>query len=42
MEPLATRTAAQLRGLLGFETQMQMDSFLKEHEIYGYAVADFE
>ena len=30
-------TAAQLRRLLGFETRMQVDAFLKAHEI-----ADFE
>jgi len=27
-------TAAQLRRLLGFETPMQVDAFLKEHEVY--------
>ena len=35
-------TAAQLRRLLGFETRMQVDAFLKEHEIYDLTVADFE
>jgi uncharacterized protein UPF0175 len=35
-------TAAQLRRLLGFQTRMQVDAFLKEHEIYDYTVADFE
>ena len=30
-------TAAELRRLLGFETRMQVDAFLKAHEI-----ADFE
>jgi hypothetical protein len=35
-------TAAQIRRLLGFETRMQVDAFLKEHEIYDYSVADFE
>ena len=35
-------TASQLRRLLGFETLMQVDAFLKEHEIYDYTVADFE
>ena len=35
-------TAAQLRCLLGFETRMQVDAFLKEHEIYDYSIADFE
>jgi len=35
-------TAAQLRRLLGFETRMQLDGFLKEHEIYDYTAADFD
>ena len=35
-------TAAQLRRLLGFETRMQVDAFLKEHEVYDLTVADFE
>jgi hypothetical protein len=35
-------TGAQLRRLLGFETRMQVDAFLKEHEIYDFTVADFE
>ncbi|MBZ5725575.1 MAG: UPF0175 family protein [Acidobacteriia bacterium] len=35
-------TAAELRRLLGFETPMQVDAFLKEHEIYDYTAADFE
>ncbi len=35
-------TAAQLRRLLGFETRMQVDAFLKEHEVYDYTTADFE
>ena len=35
-------TAAQLRRLLGFETRMQVDAFLKEHEIYDYTASDFE
>ena len=29
-------TAAQLRRLLVFETRMQVDAFLKEHEIFDY------
>jgi hypothetical protein len=37
-----TLTAAQLRRLLGFQTRMQVDAFLKEHEIYDYTAADFE
>jgi hypothetical protein len=35
-------TGAQFRRLLGFETRMQVDAFLKEHEIYDYTAADFE
>ena len=35
-------TAAQLRRLLVFETRMQVDAFLKEHEIFHYSAADFE
>ena len=35
-------TAAQLRRLLGFETRMQIDAFLKQHEVYDFTAADFE
>ena len=35
-------TAAQLRRLLGFQTQMEVDAFLEEHEIFDYSAADFE
>jgi hypothetical protein len=35
-------TTTQIRRLLGFETRMQVDAFLKEHEIYDYSEADFE
>ncbi|MGP8247747.1 MAG: UPF0175 family protein [Bryobacteraceae bacterium] len=35
-------TAAQLRRLLGFETRMQVDAFLKDHEIYDFTAADFD
>jgi hypothetical protein len=35
-------SAAQLRRLLGFETRMQVDAFLKEHEVYNFTAADFE
>jgi Uncharacterised protein family (UPF0175) len=35
-------SAAQLRQLLGFETCMQVDEFLKEHEVYDFTVADFK
>ena len=34
-------TAAQLGRLLVFETRMQVDAFLKEHEIFDYSTADF-
>lgn len=35
-------TAAQPPRLLGFETRMQVDAFLKKHEVYDITVADFE
>ena len=35
-------SAAQLRRLLGFATCMQVDEFLKEHEVYEFTLADFE
>ena len=35
-------TAAQLRRLLGFETRMQVDAFLKQHDLYDFTAADFE
>jgi len=35
-------SAAQLRRLLGFETRMQVDAFLKEHKVYDLTAADFE
>ena len=35
-------TAEQLGRLLVFETRMQVDAFLKEHEIFDYSAADFE
>ena len=35
-------TAAQHRRLLGFETRLQVDAFLKEHEVYDFTTADFE
>ena len=34
-------TAAQLRRLLGFETPMQVDAFLKEHEVYDFTARRF-
>ena len=35
-------SAAQLRRLLGFETRMQVDDFLRDHEVYDFTVADFK
>ena len=35
-------TATQLRRLLAFETRMQVDAFLKKHEVYDFTAADFE
>lgn len=35
-------TAAQVRRLLGFQTRMDVDAFLKEHEIFDYSAAGFE
>ncbi|MFZ3340895.1 MAG: UPF0175 family protein [Terriglobales bacterium] len=35
-------SAAQLRRLLRFETRMQVDDFLKQHEVYEFTVADFK
>ena len=35
-------SAVQLRRLLGFETRMQVDDFLKEHEVYDFTVGDFK
>ena len=35
-------TAVQLRKLLGFETRLQADSFLKDHEVYDFTLEDFE
>ena len=35
-------TAAQLRRLLAFETRMQVDAFLKEHDVYDFTATDFE
>ena len=37
-----TLTAAEVRRLLGFETRIQLDAFLKDHEIYEYTASDFE
>jgi hypothetical protein len=35
-------TSAQLGRLLAFETRMQVEAFLKEHEVYDFTAADFE
>ena len=35
-------TAVQLRRLLVLEMRMEVDAFLKEHEISEYSAADFE
>ncbi len=35
-------TAAELGKLLGFETRMQVDAFLKDHEVYDFTAANFE
>jgi hypothetical protein len=35
-------TGAQLRRLLGFETGMQLDTFLKDPDVYDFTAADFE
>jgi hypothetical protein len=32
----------QVLRLLAFETRMQVDAFLKEHEVYDFTAADFE
>jgi hypothetical protein len=34
-------TAAQLRRLLAFETRMEVDAFLKKHEIFDYSGRGF-
>lgn len=36
-----TLSAAQVRRLLGFETSMQLDAFLKEHALFDYTAEDF-
>ncbi|MGH9351150.1 MAG: UPF0175 family protein [Terriglobia bacterium] len=35
-------TAEQVRLLLGYSTRMQVDEFLKQHEVYDYTLEDFE
>ena len=36
------KTVEQVRQLLGFQTRMQATTFLLEHEIYDYTVADLD
>lgn len=33
-------TMEQVRQLLGFDTRMEVDAFLKEHQVYDYTVED--
>jgi len=35
-------TCAELRRLLQFETRMEAEAFLNEHEVYDLTAADFE
>ena len=35
-------TLEQIRQLLGFETRLQVDTFLHQHDAYGYTVADLK
>ena len=35
-------TMEQVRQILGFETRMQVDTFLQQHEIYDYTVEDLK
>jgi len=35
-------SAPELRRLLGFETRIEVDAFLKDHEVYDFTAADFE
>ena len=35
-------TTSDLRRLLGFETRMEVDGFLKEHGVFDFTVEDFE
>jgi hypothetical protein len=35
-------TAAQLRRMLGLKSRMQVDEFLKSHDVYDFTAADFE
>ncbi len=35
-------TAAQVSRLLGFETRMQVEEFLAQHDVFEFTAADFE
>lgn len=35
-------SASQLRRLLGLETRIQVDAFLKQHGVFDYTLNDFE
>jgi hypothetical protein len=35
-------TAEQVRLVLGYSTRMQVDEFLKQHQVYDYTLDDFE
>ncbi|MFZ3340041.1 MAG: UPF0175 family protein [Terriglobales bacterium] len=35
-------TMEQVRQLLGFNTRMQVDAFLQQHQIYDYTVSDLD
>jgi hypothetical protein len=37
-----TLTAAEIRRLLGFETRIHLDAFLKDHGVFDYTASDFE
>jgi len=36
------RAAAEIRRLLGFETRIHLDAFLKDHGVFDYTASDFE
>ena len=35
-------TGYQLRTLLGIASRYELDGFLKQHEVYGYTIEDFD
>ena len=35
-------SAEQVRQALGFDTRFQVEEFLKQHELYGYTLADLQ